>query len=78
MVNLTPSLAIARSMSQEPGGAESSNTPPDEQHRFLPAPEGGSRATLDVSTGETLKLDELGPLVGTKQCCRTALRLSTP
>ena len=34
--------------------------------KYLPAPENGSTAQLDVSTGETIKLDSLGPLVGTQ------------
>lgn len=42
----------------------SSGTPEEEQHKYLPAPEATSTATLDVTSGETVKLDHLGPLVG--------------
>lgn len=39
----------------------------DTEPLYLPAPEEGATAVLDVSTGATVKLDHLGPLVGTLQ-----------
>lgn len=46
----------------------------DTEPLYLPAPEEGATAVLDVSTGATVKLDHLGPLVGTLTLQRSLVR----
>lgn len=49
-----------------PSGSHSVMTRPRERHRppIIHAPETTSRAILDTRSGETLRLDRLGPIVG--------------
>jgi hypothetical protein len=48
----------------------------NEEPLYLPAPEAGSRAQLDVRTGNTIKMDSLGPVVGACSHKRHAACLS--
>jgi hypothetical protein len=38
--------------------------PGNQELRCLPAPETASTSMLDVSSGDTIRLDHLGPLIG--------------